>query len=72
MFYYAISSKVFKIDCWDKKTDKFSHNILTFSQNSNEKGKLKFTKKIFLASQDSRWKEIKEYSNEYNIRDRTM
>ena len=45
---------------------------LTFSQNSNEKGKLKFTKKIFLASQDSRWKEIKEYSNEYNIRDRTM
>ena len=37
-----------------KQTNSVTIYILTFSQNSNEKGNLKFTMKIFLESQDEK------------------
>ena len=37
-----------------KQTSSVTIYNLTFSQNSNEKGKLKFTMKIFLASEDDK------------------
>ena len=69
MFYYGISSKVFKEDCWDKETDKFSHNIYIYLLFHKIPIKMKIEIYNETISRESRWKESKEYSNVCNIRD---